>query len=80
MIRFLLLGLLAAVVHGQGYQRTFFSTIVPLGGSGVTGTVVVFVAADDRVAYSGWARGLQPALGAANCTAVNGTSHHHGTR
>ena len=72
MMRLILSSLLAVTVSAQALKRVFTATMLPLDGSGVTGTVTVFIASDDTVAYAGWARGLEPLLGPDDCTELNG--------
>lgn len=65
--------LLAAAVSAQSSpKRVFTATMLPLEESGVSGTVTVFLASDDTVAYGGWARGLEPLLDPTTCTGLNG--------
>ena len=71
MMRLALLSLLAVAVSAQN-NRVFTGTMLPLDSSGVTGTVTVFIASGDTVAYAGWARGLETNLESGDCTAVNG--------
>jgi Cu/Zn superoxide dismutase len=60
--------------------NVYEATISELGGSGVTGTAIVFAGSTPgMVAYAGFGRGLAPNLAATDCTAKNGCGAHiHG--
>jgi hypothetical protein len=66
----------AATITTNVYE----ATISELGGSGVTGTAIVFAGSTPGVVgYAGFGQGLAPNLVATNCTAKNGCGAHiHG--
>jgi hypothetical protein len=69
---------LALFVTGASAQfLTYRADITALGGSGVTGTAVVFAGLDgSTVGYAGFAAGLGVSLKAEDCTATNGCGVH----